>query len=547
MPTVSDFLIDRLVNTGVGHVFGLPGDYVLGFYDKLSKRKDLQLVNSTDENHAGFAADAYARVHGIGCVCVTYSVGGLKLCNSIAGAYAEKSPVIVISGSPGIKERGENMILHHVAGSFEAQREVFKNYTCASAFLSNPVTAGYEIDRVIDAVKYYKQPGYIELPRDIADKPVTYDVYNIGTPKLPVSDEENLEEALFEVRQWIERAKRPAIIAGVEVARHDLGKELITFAEKTGIPVCTTLLSKSVVSERHPLFAGIYTGAASQEQARTLVEESDCLLMFGVMLTDMALSFNPKRFNRRQTVRCNVESLKVSNHTYTNVLFKDFCENLFLQKDKIPKSIYKNNPISIQKVEKKTFEPQDKPISAERFFTAVDAMLQENMAIVADIGDSLFGACDLMMHHSNQFLGPAFYTSMGFAIPASLGVQLAKPDLRPVVLVGDGAFQMSSSELSAILDQGLNPIVFIINNGGYTTERYLKEGSYNDIRTWNYTQIVNLLNGGRSVRCTDEISLHKTIEEAISSKELFLIEIVLGKMDVSPALKRMTDGLSKRV
>ncbi len=548
MPTVAEFLIERLVKINVKHVFGLPGDYILNFYDKLSKCKDIQLINNTDESHAGFAADGYARVHGIGCVCVTYSVGGLKLINSVAGAYAEKSPIIIISGSPGIKERREDMALHHVVGSFDSQLEVFKNYTCASAILDNPVTAGYEIDRVIDAVLYHKQPGYLEIPRDIIDKALSYDVYEIGTPKNLISDEENLDEALGEVRKWISTAENPIIIAGVEVARYNLGKELISFAEKTKIPVCTTLLSKSVVRENHPLFAGVYTGSASLEQTSKLVENSDCLLMFGVMLTDMAVSFNPKIFNRRKTVNCSVKHLKVSNHTYTSVLFKDFCSKLFTQIDKIPQTIYlRGKESGYAKLPKKTFDYETKKITVGRLFCAIDALLDENMAVVADTGDALFGASDLTIYHSNHFLGPAFYTSMGFAIPAALGVQLAKPNVRPIVIVGDGAFQMSVTELSTIIQHKLNPIIFVLNNGGYTTERYLKDGCYNDIRNWNYSKIMDVFGGGKGCVVETEEELHIAIKNALPSKELCLIEVKLDKMDISPALHRVTESLAKRI
>ena len=216
MPSVSDFLIERLENAKVEHVFGLPGDYVLNFYDKLSKSEDINLINTTDESHAGFAADAYSRIKGIGCVCVTYSVGGLKLANATACAFAEKSPLIVICGSPGVKERESGVLLHHMVRSFESQKEVFDSITCASVVLDNPATAGYEIDRVFEALHYYKQPIYIELPRDIADKPIGYDV-KLGTPESPESDPQNLNESLEEVISWIEDSENPVICEQLEV------------------------------------------------------------------------------------------------------------------------------------------------------------------------------------------------------------------------------------------------------------------------------------------------------------------------------------------
>lgn len=541
MSSVANFLIERLENVGVKHVFGIPGDYVLDFYATLWENEKIEVINTTDENHAGFAADAYARVNGVGCVCVTYNVGASKVINAVQCAYAERSPLIVISGSPGMKERDEGLLLHHMVGSFNSQRELFSKITCASVVLDNPIRAGYEIDEAIREMERCKQPIYIELPRDVAKKSISYDVYKLGTPKSLESDPENLEEALEEVVAWIEQAKKPAILAGVEVSRYGLGERLIKFAEKAKIPVATTLLSKSVINEEHELFAGIYSGTSSCEFTKDVIEKSDCLLMFGVMLTDMALSFRPAKFEKRQVVSCTIDAMKVKNHTYTDVQFKDFCEALF--KVDIPRDI----SIKIPCREKTVFEPKgDEAITAERMFQKIDSILTEEMAIVADIGDCLFGASDLRVHHRNHFLSPAFYTSMGTAIPGALGVQKAMSDVRPIVIVGDGAFQMSMTELSTIQEQGLNPIIFVLNNDGYTTERFLKEGDFNDLRRWEYHKVVEVF-GGSSAKVETEQELEDAVNLALDSKEMFIINVCVGRTDISPALHRMIEALVEKV
>jgi indolepyruvate decarboxylase len=542
---VSSFLIERLENAGVKHVFGLPGDYVLDFYKELWDNKNIEVINNTDENHSGFAADAYSRVHGIGCVAVTYNVGASKVINAVQCAYAERSPLIIISGAPGMDERQEGMLLHHMVGSFNSQKEMFENITCASVVLDNPATAGYEIDKAMEALHHYKRPIYIELPRDIAKKSISYDVYKQGTPTAPDTDPENLQEALEEIMSWVETAKNPMILAGVEVSRYDLGEKLVRFAEKTNIPVATTLLSKSVINERHPLFAGIYSGASSDELTKSLVEESDCLLMFGVMLTDMTLCFKPDKFKKRQVVAASVSGLQVKSHSYTEVQFDDFCEALFKlnfgKKDLL---------VSLPEQEEKTkFVPVegDDPLTTKRLFEYIDSILDKDMAIVADIGDSLFGAADLTVHHRNHFLSPAFYTSMGSAIPGALGVQTAKPDVRPIVIVGDGAFQMSCLELSTIVDRGLNPIVFVLNNDGYTTERFLLDGDFNNLRKWNYHDVTTLINGGEARQCATESQLFESVQEALASKELFVLNVEVARDDVSQGLTRMTEALSKKI
>src|SRR5512133_2310651 len=167
---IGEYLIERLYAHGGRHVFGIPGDYVLGFYDLLSRSK-LRVINTCDEQGAGFAADAYARVKGLGAVCVTYCVGGLKVANTTAEAFAEKSPVVVISGAPGMKEREKNPLLHHKVREFDTQKRVFDQLTIASTVLSDPQTAFQEIDRVLDAALRYKRPVYIELPRDLVGVP----------------------------------------------------------------------------------------------------------------------------------------------------------------------------------------------------------------------------------------------------------------------------------------------------------------------------------------------------------------------------------------
>jgi indolepyruvate decarboxylase len=540
---LGQFLIERLINAGVKHTFGIPGDYVLDFYKMLYENEHIEVINNTDENHSGFAADAYARVAGVGCVVTTYSVGASKVINAIQCAYAERSPLILISGAPGLEERTEGMLLHHMVKSFNSQKKMFEEITCATVVLDDLVRACYEIDRAFECLKYYKRPIYIELPRDMVRKTVSYDVYNLGTPIAPATDKEILVESVEEVEKWLSKAERPAILAGVEVARYGLGEKLIKFAERCNIPVATTLLSKSVINERHKLFAGIYSGAMSNDCTRDLIENSDCLLLLGVMLTDMTLCFKPKKFHRRNVVACRVDNLRIKNHTFTNVQFADFCEALF----RLNIETKQNQVLPIPR-KKKIFEPKsDTKITCQRLFECIDGILDKNMAIVADIGDSLFGAADLTVHHSNHFLSPAFYTSMGSAIPGALGVQKANPKVRPIVIVGDGAAQMSLVELSTIVKHGLNPIVFVLNNDGYTTERFLADGGFNDLQPWDYHMVWQLIGGGTGSIVTDEETLDLAVKSALDAKMAFVINVVIDRNDVSNNLRRMTEILSKKI
>ncbi len=237
-PSIGDYLIQRLQESGVRDVFGVPGDYILSFYARL-EQSPLRVVGCTREDCAGFAADAYARINGIGAVCVTYCVGGLSLCNSIAGAYAEKSAVVVVSGAPGLRERFNNPLLHHKVKDFSTQAEVFHRLCIADAVLDDPQTAFGQIDRVLAAVLRYRRPGYIELPRDVVFT-VPAAPYARSVQE-PASDPEVLSEAVAEAVRRISAARRPVILAGVEIHRFGLQDRLLALAEGAGIAMAASM------------------------------------------------------------------------------------------------------------------------------------------------------------------------------------------------------------------------------------------------------------------------------------------------------------------
>ena len=544
MPTVAQFLMERLEPL-VDDVFGIPGDYILAFYDQLDKK--FNVIGTTDEQCAGFAADAYARVRGFGVVCVTYCVGGFKLLNPIACAYAEKSPVLVISGAPGVKERSSGLLLHHAAGPFGCQRKVFQNVTCASAVLDDPNWAGYEVDRVIDAIQYHKQPGYIEIPRDMVNTNIRYDVYSQGTPSSDHGDTENLNEAIEKSIEWIKQSEHPVVLAGVEMARYGFGEELIKFAERNNIPVATTILGKSVISEHNSHCLGIYAGAMSHDDVREIVETSDCVLQLGVMQTDMNMAFQPFQCNRTNVIFASTGRVRVRRSTYEHVSFQEFVTGLLrveLSKKKQRSSIEVSHDRRGGFIVEK-----GRPVTAERLFHKINEVIDKDTAIIADVGDCLFGAADLRVHYHNQFLAPAFYTSMGNALPGALGVQTALPDIRPIVLVGDGAFQMTGMEVSTIVRRGLNPVIFVLNNDGYGTERCLGvDGQYNDLQRWGYHKVPEVVGGGVGYLVETEDELDAAVGAALANKKsASIINVILDKMDVTPALRRMTDSLKHSV
>ncbi len=541
--TIGEYLIHRLHQHGVGHVFGIPGDYVLGFYDQLHKSKLVKMVNTCDEQGAGFAADAYARVRGLGAVAVTYCVGGLKVANTTAEAFAEKSPVVIISGAPGMKEREKNPLLHHKVREFDTQKKVFEQLTVASTVLSDPQTAFQEIDRVIHAALRYKQPVYIELPRDV-----------VFTPGIPhyrpadmheESDPATLKSALAEAAAMINGAKKPVILADVEVHRFAQQDTLLKLVKRTNIPVATTVLGKSVVGEQHPFYIGVYEGALGRDDVRRYVESSDCVVMLGAFLTDINLGIYTAQLDPLRSIYSNSEKLSIRYHTYEQVRFKDFMRGLTTAKLRRRKLGKIPHPQSMGEYHAKKGATK---LTIRRLFQRLNAFLSENTMVVADVGEALFGATDLFIRHRTEFLGPAYYTSMGFAVPASVGAQMANPKLRPLVLVGDGAFQMTGMELSTTARYDLNPIVIVLNNFGYGTERHMQDGPYNDLVPWQFHKIPEILGKGRGWVVETEAELDRALDEAEKHTESFcLIEARLAPLDRSPALDRLAKRLGELI
>lgn len=538
---IGDYLIQRLHARGLRHVFGIPGDYVLGFYEQLHRSK-LKLINTCDEQGAGFAADAYARVRGLGAVCVTYCVGGLKLANPIAGAFAEKSPVVVISGAPGVKEREKNPLLHHKIREFDTQKKVFEQFTVASTILDDPQTAFQEIDRVLHAAWRYKRPVYIELPRDmIARTGIPH--HRPAEPK-EQSNPDVLREALAEAIAMINAARKPVILADAELHRFGLAEDLLKLTQKTGIPVAATLLGKSVIGEQHPSYLGVYEGAMGREEVREYVESSDCVLMLGTFMTDINLGVYTAKLDPARSIYATSERIAIRYHTYENVQFEDFVRGLVAAKLKrrevagLPRpepapaflAVRGNNKLTVR-----------------RLFQRLNSFLADNTIVIADTGDALFSAADLYIHKRTEFLGPAYYTSMGFAVPAAIGAQLASPESRPLVLVGDGAFQMTGMELATAVRYQLNPIVIVLNNHGFGTERHMQDGPYNDVAEWKYHRLPEILGAGRGFLVETEEQLDQALFSAERHTDSFcLLDVQLAPLDRSPALQRLAERLTEK-
>lgn len=542
--SIGEYLIQRLQDYGLRDLFGIPGDYVLTFYSML-EQSPINVVGCTREDCAGYAADAYARLNGLGAVCVTYCVGGLSVCNSIAGAFAEKSPVVVISGSPGLNERANNPLLHHKVRDFRTQLEVFEKLCVAGTELSDPFSAFQEIDRVLDAAARFKRPVYIEIPRDMVNvvPPVNHP-YQM--PEL-TSDMNAAAEAADEAAALIGNSKKPMIIAGVEIHRFGLQDKLLQLAEQTQIPIAATLLGKSVIRETHPLYIGLYEGAMGRAEVTQFVEDSDCVVLLGTFMTDLNLGIYTANLDPAKCIYATSEQLRIHHHHYHGVLLGDFIRELTARHPSPPRRVIpqasRHAPIDF------TLSAAA-PITIERLITRLNQQLDDKTIVIADIGDSLFAATELVTRERTDFISPAYYTSMGFSVPAALGAQVARPNERVLVLCGDGAFQMTGMELSTIVRHGFSPIIIVLDNHGYGTERMLHEGNweYNEIHGWNYYKLPEVLRGGTGYEISTEGEFDAAITKAWADRNgMSLLHVHIGVDDASLPLRRLGERLGQRV
>jgi indolepyruvate decarboxylase len=540
--SIGRYLIDRLHGLGLRHAFGVPGDYVLALY-KMFEDSPVRVIGATAELPAGYMADAYARTAGLGCCLVTYGVGALSLANATACAFAEKSPVVVVSGAAGVRERRPGHYLHHTFGGYDAQREVFARLTCAHAALDDPLTAFREIDRVLDACLRYKRPVYLEVPRDrVAQAPLHP---HAPAGEEPVSDPHELRDAAAEAVAMLRESRRPVVLAGIEVERFGLAGDIVALAERHELPVAAMLLSKSVFPEAHPLYAGVYQAGMGRPEVTRFVEGSDCVLMVGALLTDLDTGMFTHDLDDGRMIRATTDGVRVRRHLYPDVRLPDFVRAL--GGADLPPSA-RPRPAAAGPGYGPWRADPGRPLSTARLFQKINAVLTEGLAVVADPGDALFGAADLAVPGRGGFLAPAFYATLGWAVPAAVGVQLARPDLRPLVVVGDGSFQFTAAEFGTAVRNGLDPVVVVLNNRGYLTERVLLEGAFNDVADWRYHKLPEVVGGGAGYEARTEGEFDAALDAALAARgTAAVINAHLPPLDASPGLRRLGERLAGRV
>jgi indolepyruvate decarboxylase len=536
--TISQYLIRRLQEIGVAHVFGVPGDYVLDFLDEVVA-SPLQWVGNCNELNAGYAADGYARMKGVGAAVVTYGVGGLSILNAVAGAYAERVSMVVVSGAPPTTRRRTGALMHHLVADYRLQYDIFHKVTADAVILDDPATAPEQIDRALGRCVAERMPVYLELPADMARRACAIPSQTHVTP-VPQSDPESLRECVEEAAALLAKATHPLVLVGGEVSRLRLGSKTLSLVEELELPFATMLSAKSLLPEFHPQFVGLYQGNWSRPVVSKQVETSDCLLSLGAWMTDLDTGMFSTRLDPRNLIAAKGGHVQIRSHYYHNVQLGDFLQALATAAE--PRSYIASHPVEPYH-RPEAFHPVDgQPLTAARFYERVDSFLDDQMVLLAEPGDSFCAAADFHVEEAENFIVQPFYASIGFCTPAALGVSLACPKKRAVVLTGDGAFQMTAQEISTLLRQNCPVIFLLVNNDGYLVERMLhQDGRYNDIQPWSYAKLPEVF--GKNAVCM-KVTTEGELERALAAAKkettrLVFIEAQIGKLDASAGLARL--------
>jgi indolepyruvate decarboxylase len=538
------FLFDLLYQQGVRQIFGIPGDFVLNLYQALEQYGKFQLVALSHEPAVGFAADGSARItNGLGVCLITYGAGGLNMVNSVACAYAEESPIVIISGGPGRAEKRTGVMVHHEVKSYESQFRVYQEVVEFGAILDDPGTAAVAIRRAINVALKFTRPVYLEVPRDMVFSEITIPA-NFEEIELKV-DQGAVEEAAHEIVERLTNSRYPVIIVGVEVRRLHLQDKVLRLAERLQAPVASSFLGRGVFPTLHPQFVGTYLGTVSSEPLRRVVEKSDCVLLLGERVSDTSLGISADCINQSNTILCISRDVFVRHHRYQNTPLDQLVDQLLGSPELPTKKT--GLPNWKPDISPEVFEPytDDEPIKVRHLISVVNDFLKKHpdLPVVADTGDCLFASVDV---RANICVAPAYYATMGFSIPAAIGLQVSS-QLRPIVLVGDGGFQMTGPEISQCARYGLNPIIILFNNNRWEMlQAFFPEADYNDTVAWPYAELAELWGAvGSEVRTPGE--LRSALENAYPESRCCLIEVKLSQGDISPILKGFVDGFRKRV
>lgn len=542
--TVIEHVLFRLKQIGISDVFGVPGDYAFSINDAVCADKDLRWVGNCNELNAAYAADGYARIHGLSAISPTYGVGELSAINGIAGSCAEYLPVFFLVGMPASGVKKARRIVHHTLGNgeFDLFYRMADSVVCARAIMT-PDNCIAETERLIAAALHNRSPVYMGIPSDYANMPVVEQKSKVRAPK---SEPKALENAVDAIVKTISKAKSPCILPGIMVSRFGLTKQAADVVNASGLPFATMLVDKSVLDEGHPNYMGMYGGKLINEPVREFVESSDCVLCIGVIPTDFNTGGFTANVDPLHRISIRQHQVVVGSNTYDNVEMKDVLAALSkkLSTTKINRTDVKGP--KAHGLGKPVGKPEDK-ITAEYLYPRWQKMLRPDDILIAETGSASMGLISAEMPKGSTFQNQGLWGSIGWATPAAFGAALSSPKRRTILITGEGSHQLTAQEVGQFGRYGLKPIIFVLNNKGYLIERLLckdPETYYNDLAEWDYHKLPEAL--GCKDWFTARVTTCGELDEAIKKAETCgtgsYIEVVTDKYVTPPVLQKMHDN-----
>ena len=539
--TVIEHVLGRLKSIGIDHVFGVPGDYAFPVEDAIVNFPGIEWVGCCNELNAAYAADGYARIHGLAAVNTTYGVGELSAINAIAGAYAEHLPVFHLVGMPNMSIQAGHALVHHTLGNgeFDLFRKMTEPAVCASAIMT-PQNVAFETERLIAEALYHRRPVYMSFPGDLADQMVVSSARPLDPP---ISDPKILQSVTDAIIAALEGAHTACILPGVLAVRAGLRDALQSFVDACGLPFATMLMDKSVLEEQHHSYIGMYDGKLMDESVRAFVESCDLVLNIGAMMTDFSTGDFTAHLDPEKTINIRHHLTQVGTKVYPNVEMKDVLTELTRR----AKKRSEKSPIKPVSLGAKVGSGSD-PITVEALYPRWANFLKPNDILVAETGTSALGLAFALLPAGVTFHNQTLWGSIGWATPAAFGAAVAAPDHRLVLVTGDGSHQLTAQEISQFGRRGLKPIVFVLNNSGYLIERLICRNpaiAYNDLASWRYSEIPHALgcDGWFTARVTTCGEFDQALKAAEQEVTAAYIEVVTDKYAAPPVAKKMHESL----
>lgn len=540
--TVGSYLAARLTQAGLRNFFGVPGDYNLVLLDELLKEPALRMVGCCNELNAGYAADGYARAAGFASVVVTYMVGGLSVINAVAGSYSDDLPVLVISGGPNTNDAPANHLLHHTTGEadFYQASKCFEPVVAKVFNIRHAADAPALIDEAISTCLLRKRPVYLEIACNLASHPVPAP----GPMQLPPaplsSDPQALAAAVEAVAHRLNSAVKPVLVAGVKIRPADAAQEFRQLADALGCAVAVMPDAKGLFPESHAGFIGTYWGEVSSPSCAEIVESSDCQFFAGPMFNDYTTTGWTTLISPSKLIHVGPDFVSLAGAVYSNVQLRDFLSALAAKVSPKDASLQAYHRLH-ETLAPTSAAPADEALSLREVRRQIQGVLTPETNVVVETGDSWFNGQKLTLPDGARYHFQMQYGSIGWATGATLGVAMGAGEGRRVVsLIGDGSFQLTAQEVSTMIRYKTNPIIFLLNNRGYTIEVEIHDGPYNNIKNWDYAGLIQVFNAedgnGLGIRVDTGGELSAAIERAKSHAGPVLIECTLDRDDCTKEL-----------